>query len=147
VHNILLNAAFFKGLTPVALEQVSGLCSDITFIAGDQIFTSDRLDDRNLYLLYSGNLEVLLPDGTNVETVLSEDSPELVGEIAWLTVGKRSITLSCISEVDALLIDGDGLTRWVDANPGVGVILMRNLAHLLARRLTDKELLMGFQAG
>ncbi len=145
MQNILLNAAFFKGVAPGALDEIAGFCSEITFIEGDEITTGDRLDNRNLYLLYAGNLEVLLPDGLSMETVLNENSPELVGEIAWLTGGKRSTTLRCISEVDALLIDGVRLTGWLNANPESGVVLLRNLAVLLARRLMDKELLMGFQ--
>jgi len=142
--NILTHALFFKGLSQAEIEEVSQFCTEIIFIAGDEVSTRARFDNRNLYLLYSGNLEALSAGEVSVETVLNEQEPELVGEIAWLMDVKRSITQRCISDVSALMIDGEAFTGWLEENPRAGFLVMKNLAHILARRLLDKELFLGY---
>ena len=75
--------------------------------------------------------------------LLDQGRPELMGEIAWLTGKGRSVFLTCVTEAEALCIDGDALRTWLDENPRAGMVFMRNLALLMAGRLIDKELIVG----
>ena len=121
-------------------------CSAITFISGDDVFTPHRQESHDLYVLYSGHLEITAADGQKVDLLLDQGRPVLMGEIAWLTGKGRSVFLTCITEAEALRIDGDALRAWLDENPRAGMAFMRNLAVLLAGRLTDKELIVGAMA-
>ena len=54
---ILRDTSVFRGLEAEGIEAITKFCRAITFIAGGDVFTPKRPENRDLYVLYSGHLK------------------------------------------------------------------------------------------
>jgi len=134
---ILENISLFEGLDYAVLADVSLMCSSHEFSAGDTIICERNKEERDLYVLISGNVEVLSINRGSVcgEVVLSKKDKDIFGEVGWLTDQPRTATIRAIGEVEAIKIDGDQLMAYLEERPKIGFIIARRIADLLAQRL------------
>ena len=79
---------------------------------------------------------------TSDEISISKQDKELLGEISWLSGGKRTATVRCIGEVEAVRIDGKKLMDYLYQYPKVGFFVMRHIARLLSTRLDQTNNLL-----
>ena len=73
---------------------------------------------------------------------MSRQDKDIFGEISWLTQKKRTATIRCLGEVDAICIDGGQFMSYLDQHPQVGFSVMKNIALLLADRLNHADSLL-----
>ena len=67
---------------------------------------------------------------------------EIFGEIGWLLRGKRTATVRCIGDVEAIRINGDMFMQFLEQRPDVGFQVMRNITLLITKRLSQTNSLL-----
>lgn len=139
-HTILFRDIDFK-----ALARIAQFCTLHTYGDGDFLVEEDK-DPGNfdLFILRSGTVEVVSNNSNSVsgEVVLSPQDIELFGEISWLTKKKRTASVRCRSAAEVIRINGDQLEAFIEANPQAGLTIMRQVAHMLAERLSETDNLL-----
>ena len=134
----------FKDLSYTQLEDILPFCSKLDLNDGDIMIKEGNKQDRDLYLLVSGMVEIVSSDSAVLshEVVLSREDKEVFGEVSWLSEQKRTASVRCKGTVDAIRIDGLGLMNFLEQNPEVGFLVMQRVAVLLARRIEATDMLM-----
>lgn len=134
----------FNGLDEAALAHLALLCTVREYDDGDIIISEQDSSDYNLYILRRGRVEIVSSSSRMVsdEAVLSRDDKEVLGEISWLTHAPKTATVRCVGPVELVSIDGAGLMRFMEENPGAGFLIMRRIAVLLACRLEQAGVLL-----
>jgi len=135
--NILENISLFEGLDYAVLADISVMCSRHEFSDGDVLISETDKDNRDLYLLIDGNVEILSINRSSAcgEVVISKQDKDVFGEVGWLTDQSRTATIRANGAVEAVKIDGNQLMEYMEKNPGIGFVLARRVARLLAERL------------
>jgi len=139
----LLSAAIFKNINRDAMDDISDFCELIELDDGDALI-SENQNDSDLYVLWEGKLEVVSSgtEKTSGEIVISKQDYNIFGEITWLTHKRRTATLRCIGSVNAIKIDGEMLSDYLEENPEIGFQVMKNTAKVLAERLENTNTLI-----
>jgi CRP-like cAMP-binding protein len=129
---LLKQMPLFSRLDPPQLES---LC-DVTRIR--HLGAKDELCHKGdpgteVYVIVSGKLKVghTSADGTDVVFNLM-DSGEVVGEVAFLTGGKRTGTVSALEPTELLVLDRRDFLDFLRGQPEVAIDMMALLAERLA---------------
>lgn len=140
----LATVSVFRDLDYAVLEDVAGFSKKLNLFAGDDLISEHRSSLSDIYVLCHGMVEIISSSSgiTSEEITLSPQDKEIFGEISWLTQRKRSATIRCLDEVDAICIDGQHFMGYLDDNPQVGFSVMKNVALLLADRLNQADSLL-----
>ncbi len=105
--NILRNVPFFSSLSDEDLRQIAEYFRELTFNAGDVVFTEGEKGD-SFYILKEGALEITkrIRDDLETEAELSTMEPyEFFGEMSLLDESPRSATAKAITDVIVLRMD------------------------------------------
>lgn len=140
VRSRLKGLALFEGLTDDELIAVARLGQRVSYVAGEDIFTEGS-EGTELYILLQGRIDLAvdLPGEDPPEVISHLQDSDVFGELALLDGYPRSATARAANEVTALSIRRDDLFAVMDNNPRLGYIVMRNLAHLISRRLREMD--------
>ena len=144
IANDLAPVYVFRDLEYAVLEDIAGFSHKLHFYEGDDLISEHRGSLTDIYVLCSGNVEIISSSSgvTSDEVSLSRQDKEIFGEISWLTQRKRTATIRCLGEVDAISIDGHQFMVYLDQHPQVGFSVMKNIALLLADRLNQADSLL-----
>ncbi len=134
---ILEGISLFEDLDHAMLADISLMCGRHGFYDGEILISESDKENRDLYILISGNVEVLSINKTSVcgEVVLSKKDKDIFGEVGWITDQPRTATIRAIGDVEAIKIDGNQLMEYMEKNSDAGFIIARRIAALLAQRL------------
>ena len=102
------------------------------FGAGDEVIRAgDR--DRTLLILTAGELAVLAPgDGRRLKTI---HAPSVVGEVAFLDGGPRSLTLQASTPCEVVQLSLDAFEVIAAKDPELGRAILLDLGRIVAARL------------
>jgi CRP-like cAMP-binding protein len=144
IANDLAPVYVFRDLEFSVLEAIAGFSAKRHFFAGEDLISEHRGSLSDIYVLCAGTVEIISSSSgvTSEEVSLSRQDKEIFGEISWLTQRKRTATIRCLSEVEAVCIDGHQFMQYLDSHPEVGFPVMKNMALLLADRLNDADSLL-----
>jgi CRP-like cAMP-binding protein len=134
----------FADLSSPQLEQVAAFCTRLVMHDGEVLIHENESRDFDLFILVQGAVEVV-SNSTSVtsgEVVISRQDKNLFGEISWLTSRKRTATVRCHGDVEAIQINGEQLNRYMESDPMAGYHIMRRIAVLLADSLEDTSNLL-----
>lgn len=101
--------------------------------------------DQALYLLTAGLIGVVLPhdDGAVFKHI---DAPSVLGEVAFLDGGPRSVTLVALTEVELLRLSMESFEVLSAHHPELGRAILLDLGRILAARLRlSTELIEGLR--
>lgn len=134
----------FKELTSQALQEISGFCTKLELESGDTFIAENDLQSRDLFILCRGRVEIITSSSgiTSSESIISEHDKELFGEISWITGRRRTATVRCVGEVEAIHIDGEKFMAYLQSHPEAGFSVMRTIARLMANALSDTDQLL-----
>jgi len=137
-------SVLFRGFSVLQLSEIEPFCTLLVLEDGELLIQESDLDDRDLYLLCRGGVEIVSNDSqsTSSEVVISKADNELYGEMAWLSGKKRTASVRCHGGVEAIRIDGDALLEYFRRYPDLGFLFMHRLAVLLSQRLSDASSLL-----
>jgi len=142
----LANSSLFENLEHFTIVEISKLCIRLELVAGDVLISENDNDEASfdLYILCSGNVEIVSNHSpvASGEVALSKRDTEIFGEIGWLLRKKRTATVRCIGDVEAIRINGDEFMQFLEQRPEVGFQVMRNIAYLITKRLSQTNSLL-----
>jgi CRP/FNR family transcriptional regulator, cyclic AMP receptor protein len=99
------------------------------FSAGDEVIRAGDAD-RALYLLTSGSLAVA--SGAAFRTI---DAPSVVGEVAFLDGGPRSLTLVATTEGELRRLSLESFETLAGRHPGLARAMLFDLGRIVSLRL------------
>ena len=99
------------------------------FSSGDEVIRAGD-EDRALYLLTEGSLAVA--SGAAFRTI---DAPSVVGEVAFLDGGKRSLTLVATTSGELRRLSLDSFEALAGRHPGLARAILFDLGKIVSLRL------------
>ena len=133
--DVLRQVWLFSGLTEEQLDAISSFTFQKTFGPGEMIVEEGRTGN-GLYMIMSGQVEVVKGLGTENARVLAKRGPdEVFGEMALLGEWPRTASVLAVDQVECL-----GLDRWVfltqlERQPQLGIRMLQ----VLAQRLKESD--------
>jgi GNAT superfamily N-acetyltransferase len=124
--------SLFKGLTGEQATRVAGVCTLSNFSEGELLFVQGEPASK-MYLVIKGKASVTL--GESAREVGFVSAGEAVGELSLLTSERHSATVTAKLPVLAATLSGGSLAELIRERPDIGVVLYRNLAVGLGRKL------------
>jgi GNAT superfamily N-acetyltransferase len=122
----------FSGLNPEQRERLAGACSVEKYSEGDILFCRGNEPDRMLVILRG---EVAIKRGSPPLTLGTVGPGESLGERSLLTGEERSAMAQASTVVVAAAISREEMAALTRQRPDIGVVLYRNLAVGLGRKL------------
>jgi CRP/FNR family cyclic AMP-dependent transcriptional regulator len=95
--------------------------------------------DRALYIVASGSLEVLIPDGRHERRVRVQGPGTVIGEVAFFDGQPRSATVRALEPSEVLRLGLDAFEVLAARYPDIGRRLVMDLGRILALRLRHAE--------
>lgn len=89
--------------------------------------------DQALYLLTEGVVGVILPGAQG--TFKEIDAPSILGEVAFVDAGPRSVTLVALTDCELLRMSIEAFEVLSAYHPELGRAILLDLARILAMRL------------
>ncbi|KPJ92573.1 MAG: hypothetical protein AMJ53_09105 [Gammaproteobacteria bacterium SG8_11] len=144
IANDLAPVYVFQDLEYSVLEDIAVFSTKLHLFEGDNLISEHTGSLSDMYVLCGGTVEIISSSSgvTSEEVSLSRQDKEIFGEISWLTRRKRTATIRCLGDVDAIRIDGVQFMQYLDKHPQVGFSVMKNIALLLADRLNHADSLL-----
>lgn len=142
--NELLNTYLFKDMEYDALQEIAKFSTRLHLNDGDVLIHENENENFDVFVLCSGPVEVISSSTAAVssDVAISKQDLEIFGEISWITRRKRTATVRCRGEVDAIRINGKIFMSYLEQHPKVGFEVMRKIAMLLAQRLVSTDTLL-----
>ena len=136
--------SLFADLPYDQLEDISKFCTRVHFDAGEFLIMEGDTANPDLFILSDGSVEIVSNNSNRIsnEIVLSKEQKEIFGEISWLTNAKRTASVRCHGQVDAIRIDGKALMNYLEERPEAGFRITRKVATLLSQRMEDTDKLL-----
>jgi CRP-like cAMP-binding protein len=140
----LVHTYLFRELDIDALEEISAFARRLHLFDGDVLIHENESENFDLYVLCSGEVEIISSSSRAVsgDVVISKQDMEVFGEISWITRRKRTATVRCRDDVDAIRIDGNAFMNYLEQHPPAGFHVMQKVAGVLAQRLVATDTLL-----
>jgi CRP-like cAMP-binding protein len=127
--------SFLDGLSEADWKKILSVVETRQFRAGEELVKIGETDD-SFYIISSGSVETLIPDGKGQWRALSV-IPEgsIFGEIAFFDHGPRSATIRAVENGTAIRVtrqNFDHLTAW---EPALARTILLELGKILSFRL------------
>ena len=135
-HRFLADSDLFVGLSDEQTERLAHLARRRDVAAGDVVVTEGSMGD-SLFLLLSGELAVSTRDSRQKDVLLAtlRDRGAFFGEMSIVDPAPRSAWVRAVAPSVVLEIDAAQLESFFDSFPEARVLVYRNIARVLARRL------------
>ena len=140
----LEQVSLFSELNEQAIREIDRFCTRMELEDGYELISENDKQSNDLFILCSGRVEIVTrsSDATSSESILSQHDKELFGEISWITGRKRTATVRCVGEVEAIFIDGKKFMVYLQDHPDTGFLVMRAIACLVADSLNHTDQLL-----
>lgn len=135
----------FKEVTAQALQEISNFCVKLELEDGETFIAENDPRSRDLFILCRGRVEIITNSSSGVtssEAIISQQDKELFGEISWISGRKRTASVRCIGEVEAIRIDGEKFMAYLQNHPETGFLVMRTITMLVATSLSNTDQLL-----
>lgn len=133
---VLRENSLFADIPDSVLRDIVALATPMTAYNG-QTLIEEGDDSRDLFILLAGKVKIQIESITPyVEIGITKlGVGEVIGEMALLQNGPRCATVVAVEACELARIPAGSLQELMGRNPHAGVLLMRNLARILADRL------------
>ena len=132
---ILKKIPVFQGLKDEEYHRVMAMCSSTVAKEGEEIFLQGD-DGNSMYILLSGEIDI---EVTGVGIVHVMKAGEILGEIGLVKQIARTAGATAKTNCVLLQLYSEILHEVVKKHPKVGYIIMRNVARILADRLSESN--------
>lgn len=122
----------FAGMTEEQATRLAGMGAVHSLAAGEPVFAETQRAD-SLHLVLKGEVRISHGPAADVVGVVGEG--ETLGELSLLTEKPHSASATAATEVDLGVVTHADLTDLIRRRPDIGVIIYRNLARGLGRKL------------
>ena len=122
----------FEGMNEEQVRQLAGRCTLKTFRQGERIFAENGMDDET-YIVLEGEVEI--SRGKNQTPIGTVRAGESLAEMSLLTRSEHSATATAQSDVETAVLSHQEVTQLVRLRPDIGLVIYRNLATGLGKKL------------
>jgi CRP/FNR family cyclic AMP-dependent transcriptional regulator len=132
----------FEGLNANEIDNILSLCQEVACQDTEIIFENSSLSS-DFFILLEGRVSVEIDvshmdkNGREKVQLAILRTGNVFGEIGFLGGKRRSASVKAIEKVLVLKINGKKLEEYFAENKHTGYRVMRNLALILAQRITD----------
>lgn len=139
--DFLGDSPLFMGLEETEIDRLVELTRVHEFKDGEVIVEEGSMGDA-IFLLYSGQITISTRDRIGGEVILAtlNEKGTFFGEIALADPGPRSATVKSLGEATLLEVTLEALEAFFEEFSEARVVILRNIARVLARRLRDSNL-------
>ena len=139
----LSESPLFDGLGKVEIDDLVERAEVHEFVAEQIVVEESALGDA-IFLLYDGKLSVHTRDreGRDIKLATLEQRGAFFGEIALADPGPRSATVRADMGAVLLKLPLDALNEFFAQFPDAQVVVLRNIARVLAQRLRESNALV-----
>jgi len=136
IVNLLHNLPIFDGLGDGELRKVARLFTQKLFRANERIF--NRGDSGSeAYIVMRGQIEIRRDDQT--KPIATFGNGQIFGEMAFLDDAPRTAMAVPTQPSILLVVQREAFNQLVQREPHLGMVVMRNIATELCRRLRTTE--------
>ena len=132
----LRRSPLFELLSPAELEAVAELSKPVRFAAGEIVFEKGDMGDA-LYVLASGEIEILSGAGPEARPFALRAAPESFGEMSLVDREERSATVRARTDCAALRLTAENFTAFRKRSRDGFTLVVVNVARALSRRLRE----------
>ena len=142
-HKFLGDTPLFSGLAEAEMQRLLQLAAERRVAPGEVIVEEGSMGD-SMFLLYSGTIEVLKrgPEGAEVQLACLAERGAFLGEMSLVDPGPRSATARAVDAAVLLELSLQQLESFFTDFPEARVVILRNIARVLARRLRQSNVLV-----
>jgi CRP/FNR family transcriptional regulator, cyclic AMP receptor protein len=134
---VLSTSPLFDMLSNQELEYCADLSRPRKYSAGQVVFEEGELGD-SLYVIASGEVEVLRRDATGEQRVIAVlGPPEFFGEMSLIDKEYRSATVRARSDAELLHLTAENLTTFRKQHRDGFTFVVINIARVLSSRLRE----------
>jgi len=136
---LLRESALFTGMSDREIVALEPLFTEKSTPAGKTVFI-ENMPGESLYLIKEGTIRIskMLAEGDE-QTLVVLTAEDTFGEMAVLDSAPRSATARVIEDARLLSIGKSAFETFCDANPPLGLKLIRNISRILSRRIRDQH--------
>ena len=131
--------SLMKGCDKEQSQRLAGLFKVAEYTEGEMIFKENEKASE-MYVVLSGKVEVFMSH--QEEPLAQVTTGECLGEISFLTAKNHSASALVKEKVRLAVITNEELNYLVRQRPDIGVLLYRNLAHGLGKKLQNQDLVL-----
>ncbi len=136
---VLSESPLFEMLSNQELEYVSELSRPRRFTAGQLVFEEGELGD-SLYVIVSGEVEVLRRDGAGEQRTIAVLGPPLFfGEMSLIDKEYRSATVRARTDTELLHLTAENLAAFRKQHRDGFTFVVINIARVLSSRLRQSN--------
>ena len=142
--DVLPQIRLFNGFTREQVRRITEVC-ELTVFQKNEVVVEKGEESENAYIVLRGSLTVSAGDPASLTEVGMVREGECFGETVILDRKAHSVTATAFEKTEAAIINRNELAALIRRRPDIGVVVYRNLASSLARKLrgTDTELAQG----
>jgi CheY-like chemotaxis protein len=135
---IIKKIPVFEQLSPNQVQSLLSICVSKTCDA-DDVLCSHGTPSDEMYVLISGELAIVTPDGTRVATVKPVTT---VGEMGLVTRQVRAATVQATKPTKVLVINKSQFENLLRNDPSVQARVYRNIVGILSDRIVNDNVRM-----
>jgi len=132
---ILKEIELFEGVDFEVLNEIADICSENSYSKDTVLFEKDE-QAKCLYILLEGTVYLVIKNGGSITYNLSEPG-DVFGWSSMLENGKYTASGICATDLKVVKIEKDKLNRIFQNRPEVGFKVLKRLAGVISRRLSN----------
>ncbi len=132
----LENSPLFRHMSNYQVRKAI-LISELQEFAPGELLIEQGTHGRSMFLVLSGEVEVLRHDGDETRSITRRGAGDVFGEVGYVREIQRTADVRALSPVQALRFDHDRMQRDLRYFPRIVAALNFNISRILGERLAD----------
>ncbi|MEE8320475.1 MAG: MMPL family transporter, partial [Gammaproteobacteria bacterium] len=135
-REVLDRSPLFNNMTDYQRRKAVLISELHEFNEGDLLVEQDTIG-RDMYLILSGEAEVIRRDGTESRSLATLQPGQIFGEIGYIRETERTADVLALSKISALRFDYARMQKDLKFFPSIVAKLNFNISYILGERLAD----------
>jgi signal-transduction protein with cAMP-binding, CBS, and nucleotidyltransferase domain len=137
IAQLVAEIPLFQGMSSEERTRLAGAFGIRQFDQGNHLFKESEEAD-NMFILLEGRITI--STGSPLVQIGQIEKGETVGELSFLSSSSHSATATAQTKVETALLTHQALSELVRRRPDIGVIMYRNLAAGIGKKLLRSDL-------
>ena len=133
---VLEESPLFKNMTNYQRRKAVLISELSEFEEGDLLVEQGTVG-RDMYLILSGEAEVIRRDGDNSRQLATLQAGTIFGEIGYIRETERTADVKALTKISALRFDYERMQKDLKFFPNIVAKLNFNISYILGERLAD----------
>lgn len=135
-EEVLENSPLFRDMTEYQRRKAILISELNEFAAGDLLVQQDTVG-RSMYLILSGQAEVVRRDGDRSRSLATLHAGQVFGEVGYIREMQRTADVRALTPLTALRFDYERMQKDLKFFPNIVAKLNFNISYILGERLAD----------